>query len=313
MLVSRVARRTSPDALAAHAARRAPAPRRRRAPRARASRRALAARCETVTRKQSASSGSCANVRTAQPRSTSRANTSGTGERASTKLPACASTSTPARRMPAASQPRSSTIAAQRSCSSSRLAGRPARPRRPTRTRSSPAAAARRAPRPAPAARGRSRRAPRRARSPSRTCGRRRGSRGRRSGPRDPRRRARGRPGRARRCRGRPRRCARRRAAASCSPVGLFGLQSQTSRTFAGFGDELLARQREAVAGLEREHLGARVAAGDGVQLVGRLRHQRAIAAAERELGAQCQDLVTAGADDDLARVRRPRRRRSRA
>ena len=96
MRVSRVARRTSPmrsprtPSSAAGASPPASSASAR-------SRRSLASRCETVTRKQSASSGSCANVRTAQPRSTRRVKRSGTGARASTKLPACASTSTPAR------------------------------------------------------------------------------------------------------------------------------------------------------------------------------------------------------------------------
>ena len=102
-------------------------------------------------------------------------------------------------------------------------------------------------------------------------------------------------------------------AASSCSPVGLFGLHSQTSAHVGGLAHELLAREREAVARLEREHLGARVAAGDGVQLVGRLGHERRVAAPERELGAQRQHLVAAGPDDDLARRRRRHSPRSRA
>ena len=96
MRVSRVARRTSPMRSPRTPSSAAGASPPASSASARSSR-ALAARCETVTRKQSASSGSCANVRTAQPRSTRRVKTSGTGERASTKLPACASTSTPAR------------------------------------------------------------------------------------------------------------------------------------------------------------------------------------------------------------------------
>ena len=80
-----------------------------------------------------------------------------------------------------------------------------------------------------------------------------------------------------------------------------------------GLAHELLAREREPVAGLERAHLGAGVAAGDGVELVGRLRDERDVAAPERELGAQRQHLVAARPDDDLARHRRRRSRRSRA
>ena len=179
-----------------------------------------------------------------------------------------------------------------------------ARPRRPTTTRSSRAGAARRAPRPARAARGRSRRARRRARSPSRTSAattrfallgdqrrevaRRRSSRYAWSSTTMP---------------GQAAQIASMSALSSSSPVGLFGLHSQTSRAAGGLAHERLAREREVVARLECEHLGAGVAAGDGVQLIRRLGDERRVAAPERELGAQRQHLVAAGPDDDLARV----------
>ena len=84
---------------------------------------------------------------------------------------------------------------------------------------------------------------------------------------------------------------------------GVVGAAQPDQRGRGGLAHEPLAREREPVARIEREHLGAGVAAGDGVELVGRLGHERAVAAAERELRAQRQHLVAAGPDHDLVGV----------
>ena len=207
MRVSRVARRTSRDALAAHAVlgrrrlaarelgERAQQPRRWR----RGARRS--------TRKQSASSGSCANVRTTQPRSARLRED--VGHRRAREHEVAGLRRAP-RRRPCACPRRASRAprrcAAQRSRISSRLAagelGHGGRPRRDRAGRAQRVERlGERGLREAVAdARGAEREALReRARDDE-------VRRARRSAARSPRRRARGRPGRARRCPGRPRR-----------------------------------------------------------------------------------------------------------
>ncbi len=86
-------------------------------------------------------------------------------------------------------------------------------------------------------------------------------------------------------------------------PGGVVGSAEPDDAHVRRLAHEALEIERESAAGVEREHLCAGVAARDGVQLVGRLGHQRPIAAPERELRAERQHLVAAGPDHDLPGV----------
>ena len=123
----------------------------------------------------------------------------------------------------------------------------------------------------------------------------------------------RGRLGRRRR---RRRRCRRAGVAiapsGSARPVGLFGLHSQTRSASRGGRADGVEIQGVALVRPEARHDdGARAAllGDDAVHRVGRGRDDGAAAGRQERLADQVEDLVRAGADEELVRSRRRRRR----